>query len=798
MMSMSMLTVLQAIGIFCAYSFLTLALPALVLGKLVAHRRLGERFLFYFLFGNFYIMNLVFVLELLHIAYWGTLLLGTVVPAFLVWRKIWHVSVKEKFTSFIVKLRRLLQGYVGGRNAVLHIGLEVRLFFGSRMKRIWKLFYTHLLEWVFLLLLAGTTAYMFGTQMTVNFGYSTSDIPVHNYWINYLGKNQIYVAGVYPFGFHCIVFYLHKICFIDTYVLLRIFGGIQTIFIFLMLAAFIRLSGKTKYLGYAAVIGTVLFKGYTMATYGRYISSLPQEFGMLFILPGIYFLFQFFEERKKELKERIKPRESRYCLFCFGMSFSMTLASHFYDTMVAGLFCLGVAAGYVFWIFRKKYFWNILAAGLLSIFVAVLPMAIAYASGTDLEGSLRWGMNIVSGANEEEDAAEINTEELQANTEEREAVVATERVSEENHNFNTGDREAAVSQNDGNFLVQTYIQIRQQMNRQKIVLWNRAIVLAKNYYTCAHNALTAEMLRQDYDWMADWIIGSIGALLVMGLFFLLLRQYYYGARLISAAVYMFLMLTMLSATRLGLPALMDAARAVIFFAYSLPIVIVLILDGGCYLVSLIIRWPRSRQILSLLLSAAMLIGMVYYQEIKDPVTVQALETNGAIICLNNIIRDEEDFTWTIVSANDERQMLLDHGYHYELSTFLYEMEYLGDYSIVRIPTQSVYFFIEKKPLDYYGSYEGTGQSVSRKGANQKLPYTGGITVYYTENRWIMMSRFYYWAKTLEQIYPNDMQIYYESDDFICYRLTQNTYRLFNLAIDYGYNTIDWNAMESEN
>ena len=40
------------------------------------------------------------------------------------------------------------------------------------------------------------------------------------------------------------------------------------------------------------------------------------------------------------------------------------------------------------------------------------------------------------------------------------------------------------------------------------------------------------------------------------------------------------------------------------------------------------------------------------------------------------------------------------------------------------------------------------------------------------------------------LYPNEMTVYYESDKFICYRVEQNTYRLFNFAIDYGYNIPD--------
>ncbi|MFQ7768290.1 MAG: hypothetical protein ACLRIL_08485 [Fusicatenibacter saccharivorans] len=55
------------------------------------------------------------------------------------------------------------------------------------------------------------------------YGYKASDIPVHNYWINELERNNIWVAGVYPYGFHIVIYYLHMVFGIKTYVLLRIF-----------------------------------------------------------------------------------------------------------------------------------------------------------------------------------------------------------------------------------------------------------------------------------------------------------------------------------------------------------------------------------------------------------------------------------------------------------------------------------------------------------------------------------------------------------------------------------------------
>ena len=77
------------------------------------------------------------------------------------------------------------------------------------------------------------------------------------------------------------------------------------------------------------------------------------------------------------------------------MSFSLTLSSHFYDTIIAGVICIGIAVGYGYWLWRKEYFFRILLAGMLSILLAFLPMVLAFLSGKSLQGSMYWAMSII-------------------------------------------------------------------------------------------------------------------------------------------------------------------------------------------------------------------------------------------------------------------------------------------------------------------------------------------------------------------------------------------------------------------
>ena len=54
-------------------------------------------------------------------------------------------------------------------------------------------------RWSAVVVFTATVLVMYGTNMINTYGYCASDIPVHNYWINAMGQNDVFVAGIYPF-----------------------------------------------------------------------------------------------------------------------------------------------------------------------------------------------------------------------------------------------------------------------------------------------------------------------------------------------------------------------------------------------------------------------------------------------------------------------------------------------------------------------------------------------------------------------------------------------------------------------
>ncbi len=754
-MSFKLLTLLQLIQIVFWYFFVTVCLPAWVFHKKLSRFSLSARLMLYYVIGNFFAINLVFLLQLLHISNHVTLMLGTVAA-------VGYFGIKNNGLKPAAVLRRtwrtaelVLRGEMGYRTLFLKMRKAIRRNAGRAFLAVRNFSRGRTLD---LLLAVGVAAIFFvrfGTNILKAYTYGASDTIVHNYWINALGEGQLFVGGVYPEGFHCLIYYLHEMFGIDTYVLLRIFWIPQSLMVFYSVLVFLKGCCKNRYLPYLGV-AFYLFAtlgALTSHTYMRIFSPLPQTFGMVFVLPAAQFLFLFFEKKKAELdRGEAAGKESWWSLAGFAMSFALTLSIHFYNTVIIGLFCVGGIVGYGFRLFRKQYFLRVIAAGLIGVSIAALPMICGVLSGIPLEGSLIWGINVIR------------------------------------NNVDSNETEPADSGEEAIAPVGSEEEATEEKATQESQEQSTSVQPKPNVHTAMEQEMKAYLFHEKYQKLVKYILFVFYALPLLGALFWVLGHRDYGARMVTTGCCLWLHGILLAAGKLGLPALMDGVRTSGYLVLMIMVGMVLFFDALLYGLTF---WTRKETVrnIAALSSLALIVGTVFASGILSNLhTVSGLAMNETIVCLANIIHENQDLTWTILSANDELRMADDHGYHYELSDFLKEMEHWNPSVSVTIPTQYVYIFIEKYPRDYYlVGYEGSGQSVSEEGAASALPTDKGIEIYRHASRWIIMSRMYYWAKEFQKLYPNEFKVYYETDEFVCYCLEQNTYSLYNLAIDYGYN-----------
>ena len=412
--------------------------------------------------------------------------------------------------------------------------------------------------------------------------------------------------------------------------------------------------------------------------------------------------------------------------------------------------------------------------GIISVFLAILPMGIAFAGGTPLQGSLGWGLSVINGGSSDTEDTEDTSENEAAQKQAMEEMAA--RLIENTQNSNSESVQTGeipiITEAPKHSLADKAREIPKKMKNLREMMIRR---------------IQEFIINSQEQWCAYAVLAGIAVLILLGLMFIILRRITYGEMLMSAGFCMGILTLLLCAGNLGLPVLMDPARCSIYYVYLLIVSITVLGDGLLYLIFMprILTIPRNA--VSFILTVSMAAGMIHQGLVKTPDFISDYVSNGAFTCLTNIIKENKDETWTIVSANDETQMGLDHGWHYETITFLRKQEHINKDTKLIIPTEKVYFFIEKIPLNYSVVYSGSGQSISKKGASQSLPNSGGIGMYQGEGRWILMSRMYCWAQAFMEMYPNEMKVYYESEDFVCYVISQNMYHQYNFAIDYGYN-----------
>ena len=773
-MSMQTLNVIQFIQLFVGYIGFTTVLPALVFYRKVKKFPAAVRFLIYFIIGNFYVINLVQVLELLHISYRITLSLFTFVPFFLLIIKVYHIPVITYVKKILEECRHYILRELGFKSFIRHRWQEIKVFLKVITRNIWRLVKENFLDVPFLVIFALLVWKVCGPGILNKWGYGASDIPVHNYWINGLIENNIYIAGIYPMGMHCMLYYLATMLGIPVYVTLRLFWLVQYSMIVVVMLVFLKGHCKTRFLPYLGIMFFVGAKNFNSISYLRYGATLPQEFGMLYILPSIFFVMEFFKTRKKELEDGVNTIRctSSWYLLGFAMSFSLTLSSHFYDTIIAGIICIGIVIGYGYWFWRKEYFFRIMLAGIFSILMAFLPMAVAFLTGKSLQGSMYWAMGVIG---------------LKDYTILVFRIICTGVVAMTIGGIAflvRGVRRGKISFE--NKEVPTYSMIKKFILQIcNIVPLITVLVIGWKYrktilWECRQITFTISDM--------NGVLYGIGIAMGIGLILRYVIEAMLGSGIFAMVIAEIILGLLLVSGSLGWPVLMENYRVCIYFAYLIPVILVMILDGAVNII-LLVRHPGVQQGAGLILTVLVIISSTKYDWMRKSFGGGGLEMNEAILCTTNILKDNEgqDYSWTIVSANDELRMIEAYGRHTETIEFLAGMEYWNRTKEVIIPTEKVYFYIEKKPLNYADAYAGEIPVVSEEQAEEALPPNSGLSAYNGPRRSVTMSRMYYWAQKFMELYPNELKIYYENDRFICYYIEQNVYRLYNFAINYGYN-----------
>ena len=397
-------------------------------------------------------------------------------------------------------------------------------------------------------------------------------------------------------------------------------------------------------------------------------------------------------------------------------------------------------------------------------------MAIAWASGIPLNGSFGWGLKVIQ--NLEEDEGDKGDEEFQLQIEQ-----------EPDSDAETNIISKVV--NTAAFVV------------QMIYLGHLSLARGhqyKAYVIVMFGAMGVSLLMK-------WLLARRPRLLER------LKQY--GISQISFDGYVTLAILSIAvvllgiSSDLGLPSLTTTDRIFVTERMLLLAAVWIPLD---FLFSLAASFGIFR--LLQVLSAASLAVLCFWCTSRE-------NYHGYLFCgltrypveisvMDKIIDSYPQFQYTIVSPTDGLYHVNEYGRHEELLTFVQKSA--GDRYF--LPTRYVFVFVEKKPLRYDQNYffagpswlalekytlEGSRQApdvwaseISAQAAQKEIPqFSLPFDNYrYLENRTVVESKAYYWCQRFAELYPHEMSVYYEDDDFVCYYFEQEPHSPYNLAIDY--------------
>lgn len=783
--------------VLIAYIALMYIWPMVVFRRYLAPKSRTYKFAFCTTVQVILINTVVLLLGLVHILNRWTMILffyGGILVS-LLW--------KRKFTGEgIQRVRQVLVGTRGVKLFLLQAISSMRHALRRGVKNLWRSSKGKRLEYLLLgvVVLFGMIYFSYGTFVDHSYGFG--DMYTHHAWIYGLLEGKIFSAGIYPEAMHCFIYAMHQLFGIRVYSCMLFVAGVHVSTLLIAIYCFLKEVLKSRYTSLLIIASFLVLdlmcidEVFSMA---RLQWTLPQEFALYTQFLCALYLVRYLRTDRNPRKESGKRKWVVWDenLFLFMMALAASFAIHFYVTIMAFFLCASFAVLLLHRIFRKGNFRSLVAAVFAGIFIAAAPMGLAYATGIPFQGSIDWALNVISG----KDTKEGRTQQAEAilNTEQGETVLPSATETKDSNTSLNGQSSDAHA--NGTEITQKTIPLTERLKRLAIKVWDVTEKKSEGLYSYGYATLYGEE-------RADWIlrftalaagIGVVCCLIALSIHrkIKIFFEGYLGLTLASIAF-----MILYAAPFLGLPELIAGARVCSTGQLLILAMMFVPVDLFLYLIGLtVIRVVLP--MVSIVLTGAIYVGANYFDVYHGFLYNELTRYNSVVDVTNNIIKNFPQYSYTIVSPTDELYQVIEYGRHEEIYNFVKVIQ-RNAYSL---PSEYIFLYVEKKPIQYAQSHFYTGPEWLAK-----EKYTQYYTMYFSEgnqlnqstisddyadqdfmfflkesqnysdlaSRTILESKLNRWCKQFEHNFPNDINTYYEDDDFVCYVIRQNTSRLFNL------------------
>lgn len=719
------------------YLLYIIFIPAKVMGLKLSGKGAGENAVKALTASHVTIISCVYLLGLLHVYHTAALFLSLIVVILVYWKLVKKVSYRKKLSGVLQWMALVssgqyrLQIYI--KAGIKKLGRNITLF----CKKCGKaLFSKDILAYAVLFLSFGIMIARKWTLVFNNYAYLTSDMYVHHDWINFMEQGDIFYDGVYPFGMHNMLSAFHKMAFLNLNVVIRYWGAFNC----LLLAAMLWfMAGRIFQTKAAAVLPVVIYcvTDFAGGIYGyRIIYTLPQETGMLFLFPCVYFLGRLLKN------ERWKDG------IYFALSAAVILSMHFYSVIFAVLLCGSVCILFIKTVMKpamlKKLF---LCVGLIAL-ISITPLMLGLASGKYWQGSMGWAMGVMSSSeqsSESDEAAAVETDNTEAAGEDEERCSFVKYI--------------------------------------------------KNQLAAVYNLQVEDM--NSYWGKIFWLCMGLFIIYYAGL--VLLKRVTWKDKMYAGIwIFLFLLIMMYSYWILGIPKIMKEERMTIFIGYAAPLMLALPAEILCRIMTEKVEFAGiagSYGLAGVLFYVTFHLGYVPVQSyfyLEPSLAAKACVKADDELPAGTwtIVSPVEEVSlvrntgyhyelWEFISGMElyEEDMYLEIPTKYVF--FVLEKKPII-YNEYRVDNMEY----ENAPLsesDAYHIFTGEALGISE---------TGTMEFYnILENRRIMEAKLSCWIEEYSKAFPDQMEVYMEDEECVIYKFEQNPYMLNNFAIDYGYNEI---------
>lgn len=748
---------------------------------------------------------------------WLVCLLFYGIFVFSVWRQIRRERKRRAGDAVL----HLIGRTIGWRSFLLAVLKAVSGALRLLGRKVRRFFQGHGAEYAVLLFLCAYAVVYFGWGAVDLRTYGTSDMYVHHYWIYGLQEGNIFVAGIYPEGMHTFIYLMNCISGIRVYNFLLFLAGIQSAVLIVSIWLFLRQMFHWKYSAvFAVLLFLILEQNFTNDIYAmsRIAWTVPEEFALYTEFLCGAFLVRFLKDRGQNIRHvlclttiGIRNKKFRIPVFndnvrnpdllVFSLAIAASFATHFYVTLMAAILCAAIVFSKFIDFWQSGRWKGIIFSAVLAVMVPLIPMALAFAQGHPLQGSLTWALEVMQGSQSDSGAEESNTETEAAEV--SEAQSTAKEITSSGQESTVGDTSVAA---DEEIHISTGTLLR-----------SAALAIFQNGFTNVYGQKKGRI----------FAIVTITMLLVSVVYKLLSRlagiifrihlpvDFMDGAMAVSLGALFFILDS--TAKAVGLPQLIDGTRVLTSARIELLAACISLPDCtlGALCEKIERRSPLITEIAGPVLTAGLFAVVILTGEYHGNLYYAQTRYTEAAETTNRIISQMGRNTYTIVSTTDELYQVNLFGYHEELLTLVKTVESNRNYTL---PTEYIFVFVEKRPLQYAQTHFCTGPSwlavkgknrklfesyhiacsqspdtvsgvISEKEAEKELTYSIGDSHAGThlDSRIIMESKAMRWINAFKKYYPHDIRTYYEDDNFVCYEIRQDPQIPYRLSVLVGTN-----------